>query len=126
MMTVWLGLLFTNWLAAFVPMLLFVLWNPGLFRRNERIPKRSMVLLVVLTALTCFWFVDGWSLGLQYQGAEYTHVVCIVNLVWLALLWALLFYARIAAPSFGANLLFHFVLFAWLSWYALPSLGELP
>lgn len=38
-----------KWIAIFGPMLLFVLWNPGLVRRSEKIPKRSQALLAVLT-----------------------------------------------------------------------------
>jgi hypothetical protein len=63
---------------------------------------------------------------LEYQGARHTYVVCIVNAAWIAFLW--LIFARYwkREPSFKINLLLHWVLFAWLAWYAFPYLGELP
>ena len=45
------------------PMLLFFLWNPGLFRGEVKVPKRSSVLLVIATLLSVPWFVVGWKYG---------------------------------------------------------------
>jgi hypothetical protein len=112
--------------AVILPTLLFFAWSPGLFRGDAKVPWRSYVLLAVLTALSGMWFVGGWKLGLQYQDARYTRLVCAVNCVWVASLWAMFIYNWRRAPSFRANLLLHWIMFAWLSWYAFPYLGELP
>lgn len=111
--------------AVLVPALLFFAWNPGLFRGQTQIPKRSLALLMIATPLTVIWFVGSWKYGLQYQGRQYTHVICVTNAVWLAALWITLA-SRWHRDSFAGNLLFHWLLLAWLGWYAFPYLGELP
>ena len=112
--------------AVLLPVLLFFIWNPGLFRAASKIPKRSYVLLGVATALSTDWFVGGWKYGLEYQGARYTYFVCAINVVWILSLWAMFIRKWKSASSFRANLFLHWALFAWLGWYALPWLGELP
>jgi hypothetical protein len=112
-------------LAILIPSLLFSLWSPQLFRGEARFPKRSLILLAVLTVFTTVYFVRTWHDGLEYQGARFTYGICAANAGWLLLLWAIFISAR-ARPSFNANLLAHFLLFAWLGWYAFPYLGELP
>ncbi|MGA9545877.1 MAG: hypothetical protein WBQ85_20045 [Candidatus Sulfotelmatobacter sp.] len=111
--------------AVLVPSLLFFAWNPGLFRGQVRVPKRSLVLLVVATLFSVAWFTGGWKYGLEYQGRQYTYIICIMDGAWLAALWAILV-ACWRRTSFAGNLLFHWLLFAWLGWYAFPYLGELP
>jgi hypothetical protein len=112
--------------VLFVPVLLFFAWNPGLFRGDAKIPKRSYVLLALATVLSIFWFVSGWSYGLKYRGPEFTYVVCIVNIAWIAFLWVMFARAWRVGSSFKTNLFLHWRLFAWLAWYAFPYLGELP
>jgi len=51
--------------------------------------------------------------------------ICAINTVWTVAWWAILYRAW-RASSFGMNLFFHAMLFAWLAWYAFPYLGELP
>jgi hypothetical protein len=118
--------LFSPWLAVFAPVALFFAWNQAMFRGEAKIPRRSWVLLVVATALTVIWFVGGWRYGLEYQGLRHTRFVCAVNVIWLALLWTLFLATRKGPASFKLNLLLHWILFAWLAWYAFPWLGELP
>ena len=111
--------------ALGVPSLLFFLWNPGLFRGEARIPKRSYWLFGTATGLGAIWFAGSWKWGLHYQGARYTYTVCAGNLVWAVLIGGLLLGFRSRQASFRTNLLLHWVLFAWLAWYAFPYLGEL-
>ena len=111
--------------AVFVPSLLFLAWNPGLYRGHAQVPKRSLVLLAAATLLSVVWFIAGWKYGLQYQGAHYTYSICLMNVVWLVLLWVI-FIRCWRRRSFTGNLLFQWVLFAWLAWCAFPYLGELP
>lgn len=112
--------------AVLVPMILFFLRNPGLLvRQQSNLPKRTVGLVGLLSALTILDFVLEWKYGLQYRGAHHTIAVYIINVLWLAVLW----WAVVRAwrrPSFVANLLSHWVLFAWLAWFAFPYLGELP
>lgn len=113
--------------AVFVPVLFFFAWNPALFQGSGRIPGRSYGLLAVATALSIIAFVAGWKLGLRYQGAQYVYSVCAINIVWVASLWTMFAQKRkSAASSFKASLFLHWALFAWLSWYAFPCMGELP
>lgn len=113
-----------RWAAVAVPMVLFFLWNPGLFYGDAEVPKRSYVLLIVATLVNALWFVVGWKDGLAVQGAIYNYSVCIINIAWMALLWVMFERIWTAGPSFNTNLLFHWMLFAWLGWYAFPLFGE--
>jgi len=112
--------------AIAVPMLCFFLWHPGLLRGDAKIPKRSYVLLIVLILLSIADFIAGWNWGLQYQGSQYAHAVCAINVAWAVFL--VLVFARSwkKPPSFVCSLFLHWMLFAWLAWYAFPYLGELP
>ena len=112
-------------LAVLVPSLLFFAWNPGLLRGQALLPKRSIVLLGVLTVLSGVYLVGSWTYGMHYQGAKFTYGVCIANVAWLLLLWVV-FVRAWRRSSFVNNLLAHWLLFAWLGWYAFPYLGELP
>jgi hypothetical protein len=112
--------------AVAVPMLLFFAWHPGLFRGDAKVPKRSYVLLLVLILLAIADFVTSWNWGLQYQGAHYTQVVCAVNVAWAAFLVLAFARAWKKPSSFASSLFLHWMLFAWLAWYAFPYLGELP
>jgi|SRR6266436_228817 len=113
-------------LAVLIPSFLFFLWSPGLLlRQRPDLPKRTAALLGLLTLLVIVDFVFEWNFGLRYQGTRHTVGVCIINFMWLALLW----WASVRClrkPSFAGSLLAHWFLSAWLGWYAFPYLGELP
>ena len=116
-----------KWVQATVllPAGLFLAWNFRLLGGATKIPRRSIVLLGVCTALTVLYFTAVWRDGVRYQGIHYTQAICGMNCLWLVLLWLLLI-RDCRHSSFIGNLLFHWTLFAWLSWYAFPWLGELP
>jgi ABC-type xylose transport system permease subunit len=129
-LTVIPALLLSDWhhlgnAAVILPMLLFFLWNFRMFRGEGKVPRRSYVLLALLAVLAAIDFVVSWRDGLQYEGPKYTVAVCSVNIVWLAFLG--LAFARTikGTTSFAASLFLHWMLFAWLCWYAFPWLGEL-
>jgi len=64
---------FHLWKAVVViPTLLFFAWNPGLLFGDGKIPRKSRVLLAILTGLSVVWFVGGWKFGVEYQGAGYS------------------------------------------------------
>jgi hypothetical protein len=112
--------------AAFiVPAAWFVLWAPQLRAGAGEIPRRSVVLLGVLAALTALWDVQAWSYGVRWQGIGYTRAVLACSTGWIVLLAGICVWA-VRKPSFAKSCLFHTLLFAWLGWYAFPFLGELP
>jgi hypothetical protein len=113
-----------RWAAFAVPTLLFFVWNPGLFRGDAEVPMRSYALLIVATLVNALWFVVGWKVGLAIQGARYNYSVCMINIAWIALLSVMFARSWKAGPSFKMNLLVHWMLFAWLAWYAFPFFGE--
>jgi hypothetical protein len=118
---------FHLWKAVVViPTLLFFAWNPGLLFGDGKIPRKSRVLLAILTGLSVVWFVGGWKFGMEYQGAGYTYTVCILNVASICFLWLIFATNWGKEPSFSINLVSHWILFAWLAWIAFPYLGEMP
>ena len=112
-------------LAVILPMLLFSVWQPGLFRGEARAPKRSYVLLAVAAVLSVFYFIGSWKWGLEYQGPHHTRVVCAANIVWVAILGLAFARSWQGTTSYKFCLFLHWMLFAWLAWYAFPYLGDL-
>ena len=115
-----------SWLAVLIPTIFFLVWNPGLLHGKGRLPVRSVVLFGLATILSLVDFVESWQYGVKYQGIRYTYAVCAANMFWVVLLTVVFFLVRRAAPSFRNNLLANWLLFAWLAWYAFPTMGELP
>ena len=111
--------------AVILPMMLFFSWNRQLFRGEPLVPRRSYVLLALLAVLSAIDFVVSWKWGLQYEGPQFTAVVCSVNIAWLGFLGLAFARTRNGTTSFGTSLFLHWMLFAWLGWYAFPWLGEL-
>ena len=109
-----------------LPTLFYFIWHPGLFRGEARIPKRSYLLFVAVVALSVVAFLKAWDFGLEYQGARYMYVVAAVNMAWAVGLAAAFARAWKAAPSFKFSVVLHWMLFAWLAWYAFPWMGDLP
>jgi hypothetical protein len=109
--------------AQFVPVLCFFVWNPKLFSGAAHVPKRSYALFAVATVLTVLYFRSGLSDGIGYQGPKYTYAYLAANVASIGLL-ALIFVRNWnKQPSFRTNLLLHWILFAWLAWFAFPFVG---
>jgi hypothetical protein len=113
-------------IVIILPSVLFFAWNPGLFRREAEVPRRSYVLFGGVVALTIVWFLGSWSYGLHYQGPRYTYEVCAVNFLWAVALGITLLRLWKKESTYGASLVVNWMIFAWLGWYAFPYLGELP
>jgi hypothetical protein len=111
--------------AVMLPTFLFLLWNPQLFRGEGKVPRRSHLLLALLAALTVIDFIASWKLGAKYQGLDFTAAVCAINVAWLALLGFGFAKTVKRTTSFATSLFLHWMLVAWLCWYAFPWLGEL-
>jgi hypothetical protein len=112
-----------RWASFAVPTMLFFAWNPGLFRGDAEVPRRSYVLLLIATVANVLWMIVNWKYGLAVQGAKYSYSVCLVNVAWAALLFVM-FTRSQKERSFKTNLLLHWILFAWFAWYAFPFFGE--
>lgn len=108
-----------------IPVVLFFVWNPGPFSGGSKAPLRTVILLGFCTVLTFYWFIADWSFAVRYHGGTYVHGVLVINAVWLIVLWVI-WIRGWPSSSFYGNLFWHWALFAWLSWYAFPYLGELP
>jgi hypothetical protein len=113
-------------IVSVLPTLLFLAWNPSLLRGEAKIPKRSYVLFSTAIVLSVAYFIASWKWGIQYQGIRYVHTICAINLVWTAFVGGVFALSLKRSSSFGLNLFLHWILFAWLAWYAFPYLGELP
>ena len=112
--------------AVVFPTLLFLAWNPALLHGDPKPPKRSYVLFGVLVGLSVIYFIDSWADGVQFESKRYTQTIAIANIIWITFLTFLFAFSRIRKPSFIFNLTLHWLMFAWLAWYAFPYLGELP
>jgi hypothetical protein len=111
--------------AVLPPALLFILWNPQLFRAEGKIPKRTYVLLALVATLSAVDLALSWKWGLRYQGPPHTAIVCSINITWIGFLGLALRRCLKNAPPFRGSLFVHWMVFAWLFWYAFPWLGEL-
>jgi hypothetical protein len=113
-------------LAVFVLWpLAFLAWSHSLLRGSSQFPKRSLVAWALVFLLSAVWYVEGWRLGLQYEGAAFTWGCLGLSLI-LALSTLSLGLACRKKPSFPKNLAAHWLLFAWVATYAFPYLGETP
>jgi hypothetical protein len=94
-------------------------------RREREIPKRTYALFSMLAVLSILYFAASWKWGLQYQGPQFTAVICSINVAWIGFLSLAFRRCSINTPRFASSLFIQWMLFAWLSWCAFPWLGEL-
>jgi hypothetical protein len=76
------------------------------------------VLFARFTALSAVDFALGWKWGLKYEGPEYMAIVFSINVAWVGFLGLAFRRCWKASPSFRTSLFVHWMLFAWLCWYA--------
>lgn len=104
--------------------IIYLIWSFPLIKGQKKIPIRTDVISIILVILSFIYLVMGWRYGIRYQGIQHVISMYIFNIVlWLILLTINIMNKRL--PSFTSNLLFHGILFIWLSWIAFPWLGEL-
>jgi hypothetical protein len=119
-LTYWPALFLSAPFTVCLPTLIFVVWFPS----GVKIPWRSYALLAVAAPLNVIYCFGGWRRGLEYQGLEYTRVVCSLSITWMVfLVFAFALFWK--GCSLRYSLLLHWMLFAWLVWYAFPYLGEM-
>lgn len=105
--------------------LLFLGWTvPAVFGRR-RAPFRSILLFAVVALSSVAWFVAAGPEAVGRHGWGY-----LVRLGTLSAVTGLgsgcALYLDRRQPRFEHNLMFHGLLFLWLTWSAYPWLGELP
>jgi hypothetical protein len=103
----------------------FLIWTMPATWIGPKPPKRTLIFAFFAVSLSVASLVLGYSYGVEYHGISYV----IGTLITSALCWTAIAVAGITAvlkPSVGRNLTFHIAFFAWLAWYAIPYMGELP
>ena len=96
-----------------------------ILRGSPTVPARSHVLFAIVALLSMLDFAGGTRFAIGYHGFRYVLGTGIISALWWVSLGTLAYLAE-RQPSYSRNLGFHLGLFAWLAWYALPYLGELP
>src|SRR5271167_379132 len=66
-------------MAVLIPVACFFAWVPRLINGDPEIPKRSFILLFVLSLLDVLYLALEWRDGLEMQGSKYTYTMCTVN-----------------------------------------------
>jgi hypothetical protein len=119
----WMAL---GWYAILFIPAVFIGWCWTVFRdRSAKVPPRSFALFGVVALLSlCIVSLNG-ECAIEYHGVEYLHGIWLASIAWWLGLTTLACFAD-RRPSLPLNLAFHFALFSWLAWYALPYMGELP
>ena len=111
--------------VLFVPAV-FIAWCWTMIRgRTAKVPWRSLVLFVAVAVLSLCDLASGERFAIEYQSLDYLKGAWLISALWWIGLAALAYFAK-RRPSVFLNLAFHFALFAWLAWYALPYFGETP
>jgi hypothetical protein len=112
--------------VVLLPPLLFLLWNPQLMRLEAKVPRRTYILFAALVALSVVYFALSWKWGLQYQGPQFTAVICSINIAWIGFLIVVFRRSSKNDTAFGTSIFIQWMFFEWLSWCAFPWLGEVP
>jgi lysylphosphatidylglycerol synthetase-like protein (DUF2156 family) len=110
--------------GAFIGPIIFSVWCFPLLGGQRKVPLKSKILALIILGLSVLLFVKGWHYGVMYQGIFHTAVMCSYNVVFSVALF-ILERRNHAKPTFKTNMIFHALLFTWLTWAAFPWLGEL-
>ena len=103
--------------------LVFLLWSIQLFARVPRIPLRSAALGGVAVLCSAAWICVHWEAGVTHQGVRHVVVIAALNLIAAGALGWFMLRSRYR-PTFATSYAFHWLLFAWTAWSALPWFGE--
>lgn len=103
---------------------IFYIFNTHLFRGNNKIPVKSVVLFLIMIVLEIIYFLFSIQAGIRYQGKSFVMLSVIINIVFICVLFFLL-YKNQKSSSYMANLGFNFLLILWFFWFAFPFFGEM-
>ncbi len=108
----------------------FFLMEWKLMTRQRVAAKWGALVVVVVGALSSWYFVSSWKWGVEYEDRQYgnphyTVTTAILSATFGAILLLLLYCTR-RVKSAWSQLLVHFVFAAWIVTYAFPYLGETP
>lgn len=115
--------------SPFVPMIpaaAFAVCHVRHWRRKPRAkPALGLsILLWIVSVLVPLHLLVGWSYGVQYQGFTYCVVVAMVNAAFAGIAWIAWTLAR-SSGNYRMQIAFGFSLFAWLTSFAFPWMGEI-
>ena len=103
-----------------------VFWfSSGLGLRGTSAPVGLALAGLVVTIVSVLYFAMKWSDGLGYQGYAHTTFWAVVNAA-AAVVAAVSIILAWSRPAGAAHVFGHFVVVAWVSFVALPFLGEPP
>jgi hypothetical protein len=115
---------YATWLVPSIPYL--ILTAPIAFKANHHhLPIRSVVLLIVATLTTVYWFSTSTSYIGKYQSMTYFVGSATSNAGIIGVLWGLWLGLR-NRFNFALVLVWNLILVCWLFWLAYPWLGEYP
>jgi hypothetical protein len=115
---------YATWLIPSVPFV--ILTAPIAFRsNNQNLPIRSIVLLLIATLTTIYWFATSTSYIGKYQSMTYFVGGAVSNAAIIGVLWGMWLALR-NRFNFALVLVWNLILVCWLFWLAYPWLGEYP
>lgn len=112
-------------LTLLLPPLFFWAWCRYLLSYTGGVPRRSLVLLLLLAALSLTYTVRGYPYSTQYQSFTYARLVLAINIATPVALYGLFRLAK-RTEKWSLAFAFHWLLVAWASSYAFAYLGETP
>jgi hypothetical protein len=84
----------------------------------------SVAVFILIALANGLWLALSLSAGIRYQGLTHTAIAVLANAVFSGTLVGVAWRGR-RRPSYAKSYAFHWLLAAWLAWYAFPYLGEL-
>ncbi len=108
-----------------IPAVFYWLLVTSALRGHYAVSRAGLVAFAVLGLLSLAWFIAGWRLGVQYEGALYTRV-CFGLSMALAIVALVLGLQSRKAANAMPRLAAAWVMVAWFITYGFAYLGETP
>lgn len=99
-------------------------WTLGvrLLLGHSILPFYSALVLLLLAIANGLWLALCFRTGKRYQRPAHTGIVVLANAVFSGTLVGIAWRGR-RRPSYAKSYAFHWLLAAWIAWYAFPYLG---
>lgn len=123
-----LAFAFLGWfgvVSLFLLPVAFWAWSHQLRAGDDTIPRRSVVLFLLLSVLSLAWTIAGYPYARDFQGLGYARLVTAINVSTPLLLAGILRRNRLS-QRWSLAFAFHWLVFAWLGSYAFAYMGETP